>query len=62
MADIANILNDDGFFGDIVNITKESTDKHRKQECLNSVINKGKVYLLGSKWTKKMWTRPATKL
>ena len=51
MADIANILNDDEFFGDIVNITKESTDKHRKQECLKSIINK--VYLLGSKWTKE---------
>ena len=53
MADAENILNDDGFFGDTVDIPKEGTEQHRKWECLESVIGKGKAYLLGSKWTQE---------
>ena len=53
MADIENILNDDEFFGDAVNTPKEGIQQHRKQECLKSVISKGKAYLLGSKWTQE---------
>ena len=51
MADVENILNDDDFFGDIFDTPKEGIEQHRKQECVKSVISKGKVYLLGSKWT-----------
>ena len=53
MADIENILNDDEFFGDAINTPKEGIQQHRKQECLKSVISKGKAYLLGSKWTQE---------
>ena len=49
MADVGNILNDDNFFGDIVDTPKEGIEQHRKRECLNSVICKGKANLLGSK-------------
>ena len=52
MADVGNILNDDDFFGDIVdNTPKEGIEQHKKREELKNVISKGKVYLLGSKWT-----------
>ena len=49
MADVENILNDDDFFGDIVDTPKEGIEQDRKRECSKSVISKGKVYLLGSK-------------
>ena len=39
------------FWWDIVDTPKEGTEQHRKQECLKTVIGKGKAYLLGSKWT-----------
>ena len=52
MADVGNILNDDDFFGDILDTpSKEGTEQHKKRECLNSVIDKGKTHLLGHKWT-----------
>ena len=53
MADVENILNDDDFFGDIFDTPKGGIEQYRKQECLKSVISKGKVYLLGSKWTQE---------
>ena len=53
MADVENMLNDDEFFGYFVDTPKEGTQQHRKRECLKSVISKGKVYLLGSKWTQE---------
>ena len=49
MDDVENILNDDDFFGAIVDTPKEGIEQHRKREYLKSVISKGKVYLLGSK-------------
>ena len=51
MADVESILNDDDFCRDIVDTPNEGIEQHRKRECLKSVIRKGKVYLLGSKWT-----------
>ena len=51
MADVENILNDDDFFGDVVDTTREGIEQHRKRGCLKSVISKSKMYLLGSKWT-----------
>ena len=53
MADVENILNDNDFFGDIVDTPKEGTEHHKKRECLKSVTDRGKVYLLGSKWTQE---------
>ena len=50
MTDVGDIFDDD-FFGDIVDTPKESIEQHKKQEELKSVIDKGKEYLLGSKWT-----------
>ena len=51
MDGVENILNDDKFFGDIVDTPKEGIEQHKKRECLNSVIDKGKAHLLGHKWT-----------
>ena len=47
MADVEDILSDDDFFGNIVDTPKEGIEQHKKQECLKSVIDKGKVHLLG---------------
>ena len=51
MADAENILNDNEFFGDVVDTPKEGIEQHKKRECLKSVIDKGKAHLLGHKWT-----------
>ena len=48
MADVGDILNDDGFFGDIVDTPKEGIEQHKIREELKSLIDKGK---LGHKWT-----------
>ena len=50
MADVGVILNDNEFFGDVVDTPKESIEHHKKQECLKGAIDKGKRHLLG-KWT-----------
>ena len=51
MADVGDILNDNEFFGDVVDTPKESIEQHKKQEELKSVIDKGKAHLLGRKWS-----------
>ena len=43
MADTGEILNDDVFFGDIVDTPKEGIEQHKKREELKSVIDKGKA-------------------
>ena len=48
MADIGDILNDDEFFGNVVDTPKEGTEQHQIREELKSIIDKGK---LGHKWT-----------
>ena len=48
MADVGDILNDDEFFGDIVDTSKEGIEQHKKREELKIVIDKGK---LGHEWT-----------
>ena len=53
MADVENILNDDDFFGDTVDTSKEGIEQHREQECLKRIIGRGKAYLLCGKWTKE---------
>ena len=47
MADTGEILNDDVFFGDIVDTPKEGIEQHKKREELKNVIGKDK---LGQKW------------
>ena len=48
MTDVGDILNDDEFFGDIVDTPKEGIEQHKKRECLKSIIDRGKVHLLGT--------------
>ena len=36
MASVENILNDDDFFGDIVDTPKEGSEQHKKRESLKS--------------------------
>ena len=48
MACAGDMLNDDDFFGDVVDTPEEGNEQHKKQEELKSVIDKGK---LGHKWT-----------
>ena len=50
-ADVGDILNDNEFFGDVVDTPKEGIEQHKKREYLKSVIDKGKTHLLGNKWT-----------
>ena len=51
MDGVENILNDDEFFGDAADTPKERIEQNKKRECLKNVIDKGKVHLLGHKWT-----------
>ena len=51
MDNVENKLNDDDFFGDIVDTPKEGIEQHKKRECLKSVIDQGRALLLGHKWT-----------
>ena len=44
MADAGNILNDNKFFRDIVDTTKEGIEQHKKQEELKDAIDKGRLY------------------
>ena len=47
MADVGDILNNNEFFGDIVDTPKEGIEQHKKREELESAIDKGKAHLLG---------------
>ena len=51
MTSVGDILNDDEFFGDVVDTPKEGIEQLNKQEELKSVIDKGKAHLLGNKCT-----------
>ena len=42
-ADVKNILNDDDFFGDIVDTPMEGIEQHRKRECLKRKWTQEKV-------------------
>ena len=44
---VGDILNDNEFFGDVVDTPKEDIEQHKKRECLNGAIDKGKGHLLG---------------
>ena len=50
MVDVGDVLNDNEFYGDIVDTPKEGIEQHRKRQCLKSVIDRGKTHLLGHKW------------
>ena len=43
IASVENILNDDEFFGDIVDTPKEGIEEHKKRKCLKSFIDRGKL-------------------
>ena len=51
MTDVEHILNDEQFFGDVVDTPKEGIEQHKKRECLKSAISSSKAHLLGKKWT-----------
>ena len=44
MADVGDILNDNEFFGDIVDTPKEDSEQHKKRECLKSAIDRGNLH------------------
>ena len=48
MDDVGDILNDNEFFGDVVNTPNEGIEQHKKREKLKSAMDKGR---LGHKWT-----------
>ena len=43
MADVGDILNDDEFFGDVVDTPKEGTEQHKKRKELKNLIDRGKL-------------------
>lgn len=49
MADAENILNNEEFFGDAIEILKYRVVQHKKWQYLRDVISKGKAYLLRKK-------------
>ena len=61
MADVENILNDDEFFGDIVDTPKEGIEQHKKGECLRSAISKGKALGRKKQWTHKKIDKTSNK-
>ena len=50
MTGVQNILNDDEFFGDIVDAPKESIEQHKNREELKDAVDNGRLY----KWTHRM--------
>ena len=58
MADVGNILNGDGLFGEAVDTPKEGIVQHKKRQCLKSVTSKGKVYLLEGEWIHEKVEKP----
>ena len=44
------MLNNEEFFGDTVDTSKEGVDQHMKRVCLKGAISKRKAYLLGGEW------------
>ena len=43
MTNVGDKLNDNDFFGDVVDTPKEGIEQHKKREELKSVIDKGKA-------------------
>ena len=43
MANVGDVLNDDEFFGDVVDTPNKGTEQHEKREELKSIIDKGKL-------------------
>ena len=41
------MLNDNEFFGDIIDTPKEGIEQYKKRECLKNVMDRSKAYLLG---------------
>ena len=51
MVDVGDILNNNEFFGDVVDTPQEGIQQQKNREELKSVIDKGEERLLGGKWT-----------
>ena len=47
MSGVGDILNDNEFFGDIIDTPKEGIEQYKKRECLKNVMDRSKAYLLG---------------
>ena len=47
MSGVGDVLNNDEFFGDIVDTPKEGIEQHKKQKCLKSIIDKGMLDING---------------
>ena len=43
MADVGDILNDNEFFGDVVDTPNEGIEQHKKREELKSAMDKGRL-------------------
>ena len=50
MADAEDILNDDEFFGDVVDTSKEGIEHHQKREYLKSVCFSSSAYSQLRSW------------
>ena len=59
IAIVGDILNDDDFFGDVVDTPKEGTEQHKKRKELKRLKDRGK---LGQNRHMERWTRQAMKL
>ena len=61
IADVGDILNNDEFFGDVVDTPKVGIEQHKKREELKSVLDKGKAHWLRNKWTHKRVDKASNK-
>ena len=59
MADVGDILNDNEFFGDVVDAPMEGIEQHKKRKELKSIIDKGR---LRYKWTHERVGKTSNKI
>ena len=59
MADVGDILNDNEFFGDVVDAPMEGIEQHKKRKELKSIIDKGR---LRHKWTHERADKTSNKI
>ena len=59
MADVGDILNDNEFFGDVVDAPMEGNEQHKKRKELKSIIDKGR---LRYKWTHERVGKTSNKI
>ena len=59
---VESMLNDDQFFADTADTPREGIEQHKKGECLNSAISKGKILGGKNNGHMKELIKPAVKL